>query len=159
MQTVKTAFMVLNTEDETVMGLYDSLEQIEQYVKGLKQFPPRVGGNYRVEKIVVTTETYPIGDVISIPGKTWTVESMAEEIIGNSDGCRDFDKPDELTQFSESEQAAIWKMVYEALDYCDHCGHLADATGLNIHESTDERLCDMCYDSAMEEELEELDDD
>jgi hypothetical protein len=155
MKTEHTLYTLRNTESGHTPISWTNLETIMESANKLKQNPSLdEESRYVIEKTVTTVEVTQVGDVIVIPARTWTVQSMIDEVIGFSEGQRDFYFPEAFKTFSPEDQELIKQAALVALDYCDHCGHLVDAPELSENDYGS-RLCDMCYSDEEEEEAED----
>lgn len=148
-----TLYVLRTTEGNHIRASNESEKEILKAVERLNN--DRVYDNraYVLEKVVTTTEVLQAIEPVELPVKHWDVDSMVQEIISYSEGQREFYYPEEFQSFSEVDKARIKEIVEEALDYCDHCGHLVDAPELS-EDNYGSRLCDMCYSDQEEEDNE-----
>lgn len=153
---ISTKYTLISTDpqgNDYTVGHCDNERILQQMIADAKASKPLDKTSYEVikETTIVVTETIEEFEVDAVAP---TVDSVVAEAISMSEGQQEFYYPEDFEYLTEEERAIVKREVEEALDYCDHCGHLVDAGELS-EDDYGSRLCDMCYSQQEEEEEDE----
>jgi hypothetical protein len=154
---IKTIYTVTRTDsqgNDWTVGRCDTEEELQKLIAMQKNSNPLTNITIEVTKetTIVIIETIQEFEVEAVAP---SVDSVIEEIISASEGTREFYYPESFEYLTADQQATVIDSATEALDYCDHCGHLQDAPSMNFDEDTGSSLCDSCYDAELEAREEE----
>ena len=129
-------------------------ESEEMALENLRSLQSRESFQAQIVKIE-TVETLVSSHIIEayVP----TLDEIAQEIIGNSDGSFYMEWGDDIERLSDSDRSKVEDMVWRDIGNCDHCGwHFAVESLENVDG---ENLCWRCAEDAHNNEDEEDEED
>ena len=134
-----------------VVNVFDSELLAKQSALAMQ---PREDREYKIVSVIVTRSTV---DIFTVPAYVPSVEEVAEEIIGSSEGSFYIEWGDDFQQMDAAKQAEVENIVFERLSSCEGCGwHWANE---NLEDINGEALCFSCAQDAIDEEEEDENDE
>ena len=113
---------------------------------------------YQIRAIITTTTTSTV-EIFTVPAHIPTLEEIANEIIGWSDGSFYIEWGDDFQKLDEPDRSKVEDMVNEEIASCDCCGWHWHVESMENFIDTGDNLCWKCAEDRREEEEEEEDED
>ena len=104
---------------------------------------------YKIVSIVTTRSTL---DVFTVPAHVPTLEEIAQDIIGSSDGSFYMEWGEYFEQLEEPARSQVEDMVNEEIASCDCCGWNWHVESMEHFDDSNETLCWKCADDRPTEE-------
>jgi hypothetical protein len=98
-------------------------------------------------------------DIRTVPMYVPTVEEIAEEIIGYSDGSFVIEWGEDYDKLEKHDQDRVEELVHESIGDCAVCGWNYHVDSLSEHHKHDGSVCWRCYEDLDEKDEEESDED
>jgi hypothetical protein len=109
---------------------------------------------YKIRSIITTTSTV---EIFTVPAHIPTLEEIANEIIGGSDGSFYIEWGDDFQKLDEPDRSKVEDMVNEEIASCDCCGWHWHVESMENFADTGDSLCYKCAEDRREEKEEDKD--
>jgi hypothetical protein len=107
--------------------------------------------DYKIVSVTVTCFDIP---TFTVPAYAPSVEEIADDIIGYSDGSFDIGWSEDYEKLSYEDRTAVETLVHNAISNCDCCGWHFRTEDMETYVDSGELLCYRCAEDR-ENELEE----